>query len=328
MTAFVRTQSTTDLPPSLKGGVVAIGNFDGLHRGHQAVLGETLEIASEKNAPAVVLTFEPHPKTVFRPDNPVFRLTPAPLKAHLLERLGFAAVVEMPFDRTFAAIEAADFIEDILVDGFGLTHAVTGFNFHFGKARAGTPDYLREAGKRLGFGVTEVESFSDENDEVVSSSRIRQLLSEGRVAEASGLLGYHYTVEEEVVGGKKLGRTLGFPTANMRLPDHAMLKPGVYAVRFRRSDGALFDGVASFGRRPTVDKDGALLLETYLFDFEGDLYGETCSVSFVSWLRGEEKFDGLEALTQQMTVDAEEARAALSGVRHLGPLDITVPLPG
>ena len=170
-----------------------------------------------------------------------------------------------------------------------------------------------EAGERHGFGVTLVDAFRDEGAEIVSSSRIRGLLAAGDVAEAAGLLGYRYTVEAEVVPGQKLGRTLGFPTANMVLPDNVALKHGIYAVRFRRADGTLHDGVASFGRRPTVDEDGAPLLETFVFDFSGDLYGETCSVSFFGFLRGEQKFDGLEPLVAQMKRDEAEARALLSG---------------
>jgi riboflavin kinase/FMN adenylyltransferase len=198
---------------------------------------------------------------------------------------------------------------------------VTGFDFHFGKDRQGGPAYLTAAGERHGFGVTLVNAFRDEGAEVVSSSRIRSLLADGDVAQAAGLLGYRFTVEAEVVGGQRLGRTLGFPTANMALPADCGLRHGVYAVRFRRADGTPHDGVASFGRRPTVDDNGAPLLETFVFDFSGDLYGKTCAVSFFGWLRGEEKFDGLEALVAQIRRDEAEARALLSGVRPLSELD-------
>jgi riboflavin kinase/FMN adenylyltransferase len=209
----------------------------------------------------------------------------------------------------------------VLEKNLGISHVVTGFNFHFGKDRQGGPAYLMEAGKRHGFGVTLVDAFRDEGAEVVSSSRIRTLLTNGEVAEAAGLLGYRYTVEGEVIGGEKLGRTLGFPTANMRLSPESTLKEGIYAVRFRLADGTLHDGVASFGRRPTVDDNGAPLLETFLFDFSGDLYGQVCDVSFFGYLRGEEKFDGLDALVVQMKRDEAEARAILAGVRPLSDLD-------
>ncbi|MCR4269288.1 bifunctional riboflavin kinase/FAD synthetase [Nitratireductor sp. ZSWI3] len=323
-----RIPAIESLPAALRGGVVAIGNFDGVHRGHQSVLQPALDIAARDGVPALVLTFEPHPRQVFRPDVPVFRLTPAHMKARLLEALGFEAVVEHPFTRAFAGLEPQDFVKTVLVDGLGISHVVTGFDFHYGRNRGGTPATLAEAGRANGFGVTLVEAFSDEGGAVVSSSRIRGLLGEGEVAEAAGLLGYRFTVEAEVTGGKKLGRTLGFPTANMALPPQTELRHGIYAVRFRRADGRLHDGVASFGRRPTVDEDGAPLLETFLFDFDGDLYGETCAVSLFGFLRGEVKFDGLDPLVAQMKRDEEEARALLSGVRPLSALDLGIAFKG
>lgn len=322
--SFQRISGTRKLPETLRGGVVAIGNFDGVHRGHQAVLDRALNEAVRCGVPALVLTFDPHPRTVFRPDVPLFQLTPAPMKARLLTELGFAAVVEQPFTREFALLDAESFVTEILDANLGIQHVVTGFDFHFGKNRQGGPAFLMEAGKRHGFGVTLVDAFRDEGTEIVSSSRIRSLLCEGEVAEAAGLLGYRYTVEAEVTHGKQLGRTLGFPTANMALPESCGLRHGIYAVRFRRADGTLHDGVASFGRRPTVDDNGAPLLETFLFDFSGDLYGETCQVSLFGYLRGEVKFDGLDPLVAQMKRDEQEARALLAGVRPLSPLDDAV----
>ncbi|RVD42361.1 MAG: bifunctional riboflavin kinase/FAD synthetase [Mesorhizobium sp.] len=319
-----RISATSPLPTHLRGGVVAIGNFDGVHRGHQAVLERALAEARRRGAPAMVLSFEPHPRKVFRPEVPLFVLTPPPMKARLLSLLGFAALVEQPFTRDFAALSAEDFVTGVLERNLGVTHAVTGFDFHFGKDRQGGPAFLMAAGERHGFGVTLVDAFRDEGAEVISSSRIRALLGEGAVAEAAGLLGYRFTVEAEVIGGQKLGRTLGFPTANMRLSPEASLKEGIYAVRFRRADGTLHDGVASFGRRPTVDDNGAPLLETFVFDFSGDLYGEACEVSFFGFLRPELKFDGLDALVAQMKRDEAEARALLAGVRPLSELDAAV----
>ncbi|MBZ9963313.1 bifunctional riboflavin kinase/FAD synthetase [Mesorhizobium sp. BR1-1-2] len=321
MDAFQHLSATAPLPAGLRGGVVAIGNFDGVHRGHQAVLERALAEARRRGVPALVLTFEPHPRKIFRPDIPLFVLTPPPMKARLLSLLGFAALVEQPFTRDFASLSAEAFVTDVLERTLGITHAVTGFDFHFGKDRQGGPAYLMAAGERHGFGVTLVDAFRDESAEVVSSSRIRALLCDGEVAEAAGLLGYRFTVESEVVDGQKLGRTLGFPTANMRLPAEAALREGIYAVRFRRADGRLHDGVASFGRRPTVDDDGAPLLETFVFDFSGDLYGEICQVSFFGYLRSEIKFDGLDALVTQMKRDEAEARALLAGVKPLSQLD-------
>ncbi|MCD4661030.1 bifunctional riboflavin kinase/FAD synthetase [Agrobacterium sp.] len=324
MTVFHRNEKKEPLSDNLRGGVIAIGNFDGVHRGHRAVLDRALELAEARGVPALVLTFEPHPRSVFRPDTPVFRLTPAPLKARILEAIGFRSVIEYPFDREFSQRSAEEFVQSILVDWLGASAVVTGFDFHFGKGREGGPAFLMAAGKRHDFDVTLVDAFRDEGADVVSSSRIRSLLCEGDVAGAAGLLGYRFTVESEVIDGKKLGRTLGYPTANMALAPETELKAGIYAVRFRRPDGSIRDGVASFGCRPTVTENGAALLETFVFDFSGDLYGEICSVSFFGHLRDELKFDGLEPLVAQIRRDEEEARAMLSGVRPLSELDAKI----
>ncbi|CAH0339677.1 bifunctional riboflavin kinase/FAD synthetase [Rhizobium sp. CECT 9324] len=321
MTVFHRNEKKEALPSLLTGGVVAIGNFDGVHRGHQAVLSRALERAEALGVPALVLTFEPHPRSVFNPKKPVFRLTPAPLRARILEAMGFQSVIEYPFDVDFSQRSAEDFVRSILVEWLGAREVVTGFDFHFGKGREGGPAFLMEAGSRHGFGVTLVDAFRDEGADVVSSSRIRNLLADGNVSEAAGLLGYRFTVEAGVVKGNQLGRTLGFPTANMKLPPEATLRAGIYAVRFRRPDGVIRDGVASFGYRPTVTDNGAAWLETFVFDFSGDLYGETCSVSFFGHLRDEWKFDGLDPLVAQIRKDEQEARALLAGVRPIGALD-------
>lgn len=319
--SFVRLSGDADFPPALRNAVVAIGNFDGVHRGHQAVLQCALDLAKQQGRPAVVLTFEPHPRSFFQPDAPVDRLTPAAEKAELLHTLGFDAVIEEKFSADFAALSAEDFVQTILVERLGAVLVVAGYDFHFGKARRGTPEFLCKAGENAGFSVSLVDAFTDEGGALISSSRIRKLLCEGDVAGAAAQLGYRYTVTGQVVHGQKLGRTLGFPTANMALPLETHLKHGIYAVRFRRANGDLHDGVASFGRRPTVADNGAALLETFLFDFSGDLYGEIASVSFFGFLRGEVKFDGLEPLMVQMKLDEEEARALLSGVKPLSPLD-------
>ncbi|SIQ03864.1 FMN adenylyltransferase /riboflavin kinase [Rhizobium sp. RU33A] len=324
MTVFHRNEKKEPLPSPLRGGVVAIGNFDGVHRGHQAVLSRALERAEALGVPALVLTFEPHPRTVFNPDKPVFRLTPPPLRARILEAMGFHSVIEYPFDREFSQRSAEDFVQSILGDWLGAKEVVTGFDFHFGKGREGGPAYLMQAGSRHGFGVCLVDAFRDEGTEVISSSRIRGLIAEGDVSEAAGLLGYRYTVEAEIMKGQQLGRTLGFPTANMHLPPEATLKPGIYAVRFRRPDGSIRDGVASFGYRPTVTSNGDPWLETFVFDFSGDLYGEICSVSLFGFLRDEWKFDGLDPLVAQIHKDAVEARALLSGVKPIGALDAAI----
>ncbi len=322
--AIHRIPDFAALPDALKGGVVAIGNFDGVHRGHQIVLEKALELAEALGKPAIVLTFEPHPRTVFQPDRPVFRLTPPRLKAEILSAMGFSAIIEQKFNKDFASMSADAFVRDILVGSLGTAHVVTGFDFHFGNNRQGGPAYLRAAGERECFKVTLVDAFRDEGGTVISSSRIRDCLAQSDAIAAAGLLGYRYLTEAPVIEGKKLGRTLGYPTANMQLAPETRLAHGIYAVRFRRSDGSSRGGVASFGRRPTVISDGAPLLETFVFDFDGDLYGETCAVSFFGYLRPELKFDGLDALMVQMRRDEEEARSLLSGVRPLSGLDAKV----
>lgn len=321
MTVFHRNEQKEPLPAALKGGVVAIGNFDGVHRGHQSVLQRALDLAQERGVPALVLTFEPHPRSVFKPKEPVFRLTPASMKARLLEAMGFQSVIEYPFDITFSQRSAEEFVQSILVEWLQASAVVTGFDFHFGQGRKGGPAFLMDAGRLNGFDVALVDAYRDEGAEIISSSRIRDLLADGQIGEVNGLLGYRFTVEAEVIKGKQLGRQLGFPTANMALQPEATLRPGIYAVRLRRPDGVIRDGVASFGYRPTVTEDGAPLLETFVFDFSGDLYGEICAVSFFCHLRDEWKFDGLDPLVEQIRKDEQEARAALSGVRPLGALD-------
>lgn len=316
-----RFQSLEELPETLRRAVVAIGNFDGVHRGHQSVLNTALGFARDHDCPAVVLTFEPHPRQLFQPDVPLFRITPAPMKADILRAMGFDGVIELPFTRDFANLTADEFVDRVLVGGLGARQVVAGFDFHFGRKRQGGPAFLMQAGETRGFHVTLVDAFRDGAAEVISSSRIRDRLHAGDLATANELLGYRYRIEAPVTRGKQLGRTLGFPTANMKLDDNAALAHGIYAVRFVRADGTIRDGVASFGRRPTVDDDGVALLETFVLDFKGDLYGETCTVAVCEFLRGEEKFESLDALTEQMRKDEAGARAVLAELAPLGDLD-------
>ncbi len=318
--AILRLDHCKDLPADLRGGVIAIGNFDGVHRGHQAVLNMARQKAEKAGRPLIVLTFEPHPRAFFSGEA-IYRLTPPALRATLLGELGVAAVVEQRFDASFAALSPDAFIDDMLRDGLGAKAVIVGHDFHFGHKRAGTPAMLAQAGRQKGFAVDIVEPETAEDGLLISSSTIRQALADHDLPMANGLLGYRHTVVATVEKGQQLGRTLGYPTANMSLPPQTQLALGIYAVRFRRADGILYDGVASFGRRPTVTDEGAPLLETFLFDFSGDLYGETCAVSLFSYLRGEEKFDGLDPLIAQMKRDEEEARTVLGGVQPLGPLD-------
>lgn len=316
-----RFSGKTSISEALRGGVVAIGNFDGMHRGHQSVLDRASEISNTLNVPSLVMTFEPHPRAVFQPQNAPFRLSPAPLKAKLLEVLGFDAVIEQAFTAEFAGMSADSFIQDVLIEQLGACHIVTGFDFHFGKGRKGGPAFLMDAGKENNFGVTLVDAYRDEASQVISSSRIRAFLKKGELGEANAQLGYHFTVSGEVERGKQLGRTLGYPTANIRLSDDEGLKTGIYAVRFRTSDSKLHDGVASFGIRPTVEENGEPILETYIFDFNNDIYGQSCQVSLISYLREEAKFDDLNALVAQMKNDEAEARHVLTSITPLSPLD-------
>lgn len=317
---FHIAESLESFPSSLKGGVVAIGNFDGVHRGHRAVLDAALGLGRGTHHPVFAMSFEPHPRTVFNPAKPVFRLTPPPLKTEMLRVCGLDGALILPFTKDFAAVDANAFVQDILIDTLGISHAVTGYDFHFGRARQGTPDYLRAAGAEHGFGVTIVQREEDENADVISSSRIRDNLATGDMAEANALLGYRWFFESQVQHGDKRGRDLGYPTANLRMPEDCPLLQGIYAVKVRVGDD-WYGGVASYGRRPTFD-NGAALFEVYLFDFKGDLYGKTLRVHVVSYLRGEAKFDSANALITQMDQDSEEARAALASLQPLSEIDL------
>jgi len=308
---FLRLSESAHLPSHLRGGVIAIGNFDGVHCGHRAVLDEALAAAGQTGKPAIVFTFEPHPRSLFKPEAPLFRLSSAAQKAAAFAALGFSAVIEQDFTPAFAALSAEDFVRRILIGDLAAACVVAGANFHFGHKRGGTPDFLRRAGQEYGFAVKLIPGQSDGGGALISSSRIRALLAEGNVAAAGRLLGHFYAVKGEIIHGQKLGRTLGFPTANMALPAANGLKYGIYAVYFR-AKGRLYQGVASFGRRPTVEAAGRPLLETYLFDFSGDIYGEQAEVLFIGFLRGEEKFASIEALTAQMHKDAAAAKALLA----------------
>lgn len=318
-TNFLTLDSATPFPQRLKGGIVVIGNFDGVHAGHRVVLQHALDL-SGGNLPVVALTFEPHPRTVFQPDKPVFRLSPVAEKGELLKACGMSSVVNWPFSREFAALSAGDFIDQILLGFLGASHVVVGYDFHFGKGREGSPSFLLEAGKARGFGVTVVPRVNLPDGLAVSSSAIREHLTKGDIREANSELGYHWFVKSPVVHGEKRGRLLGYPTANMRLADTIQLAHGIYAVSVRRADGSLYNGVASYGRRPQFD-NGAPLLETFLFDFTADLYGEILTTTLHDYLRGEARFDSVEDLVAQMDRDSLEARDILSRAAPLSELD-------
>lgn len=313
------------VPDSLKGGVVAIGNFDGLHRGHQAVLQAASRMAGREDhdalprRPVLAMTFEPHPRSYFQPSAEIFRLTPPSVKVRILAALGVDAVIMLPFDGTLAAVSAEEFVARNLVDQLAINGATVGWDFHFGHKRQGSPEFLAGSGLRHGFSVEIVPHFDDEAGLPISSSRIRDALAAGDLGLANGLLGYRWFVEGTIVDGDKRGRTLNFPTANMRLSPDCRLKHGVYAVTFT-VDGVTHMGAANWGRRPQFD-NGAPVLETYVLDFSGDLYGKMVRVGFVSFLRPELKFDTLDGLLAQMSADCEEARAVLSGMDPGSALD-------
>jgi riboflavin kinase/FMN adenylyltransferase len=317
VTAFSFLRSLDAVPPALKGGVVAIGNFDGCHRGHQHIFKAARALAGDGRKPLVMLTFEPHPRDVFAPEPFMFRLTDGEQKARLAAAFGFSGIVIMPFSRVLAAVEAEDFVTSYLVDALGASAVVVGADFHFGKARAGTPEFLRDAGVRHGFAVHQLELISEE-DEPISSSRIRHALENGETARANELLGYHWMIEGTVIKGDQRGRTLGFPTANFALPANSRLAEGVYAVRVKLGN-RLLDGVAGHGK-PMFDNTQPPF-EAHILDFDEDIYGAHIEVALVCHLRQNFQFDGVKALIAQMDRDKAEAREFLAKVKPLSELD-------
>jgi len=297
------------VPAELRGRVLALGNFDGVHRGHAELARVAGDMAAGQGTRAAALTFEPHPRSVFRPEQPVFRLTPEPVKVALLAGLGLAPSFIIPFDRAIAGIPAEEFVDDLLLGQLGAAGLVCGYDFHFGKGRTGSPEMLQARAGHAGVPVAVVPPFAFQG-EPVSSTLVRTALEAGEVGHAAALLGRPWFVRAEVAHGDKRGRDLGYPTANMHLARDCRLRFGIYAVRIRIDD-IWRDGVASFGSRPTFD-DGAPRLETFVFDFSGDLYGKTVDVAFVAWLRGEAKFDSLPALIAQMDADSASARGILA----------------
>jgi riboflavin kinase/FMN adenylyltransferase len=292
-----------------KGGAVALGNFDGVHKGHQALLARAAEHAQALGAPLAVLTFEPHPRRFFVPDTAPFRLTMLPAKLRLLEQYGVQAVLAQHFDTAFAALSADAFVDEVLLRGLGARNVVCGYDFTFGARRGGNVEMLREMGAKKGFGVTVLDPVMREG-EIYSSTSIREALRVGWPSEAAELLGHAWEIEGVVEEGDKRGRTIGFPTANVALGEHLRPRFGVYAVR-ALIDGKWLNGVANLGRRPTIGK----LKENFevnVFDFAGDLYGKTLRVALVDFIRPEMKFSGLDQLKAQIAADAEAARTILS----------------
>ncbi len=302
------------LPPSARGAVVAVGNFDGVHLGHRIVIAEAAAIARPFGTRLAVMSFEPHPRRLFRPDDPPFRLTTFRPRARLLQALGVELHIVPNFDEAFSRKSAEEFIAEVLVGGLAACHVVIGYDFRYGHQRKGDAELLLAQGRRHGFGVTVVTAASDESGGVYSSSRVRDWLVGGKPRMAAEILGRPWEIEGRVEHGDRRGRTLGYPTANLDLDDYLRPAFGVYAVRAALDiDGppVWHDGVANLGIRPMYRSDRPLL-EAHLFDFTGDLYGRHLRVQLVEHLRGEMRFGSAEELIAQMDQDSAAARAALA----------------
>jgi len=305
-----RLDGGSTLPPHLAGGIVALGNFDGFHLGHQAVIGRALATARATGRPAIVATFDPHPVRLFRPDAPPFRLTTLDQRERLFAAAGADAMLVLHFDAALAALTAEQFVDQRLVATARAGGVVTGEDFTFGKDKGGNVAILAELGRRHGFSVETVGPVSLDG-RTVSSSRIRDMLVAGKPREAARLLTRPWAIEGVVTHGAKLGRSIGYPTANIELGNYLRPAYGIYAVRGRLPDGRLIDGAANLGIRPSFDPPKELL-EPYLFDFSGDLYGQRIEVELIDYLRAEAKFDTLEALTAQIEADCARARQILA----------------
>ena len=308
---IIRDYQFVDLPD--RGATAAIGNFDGVHLGHRSVIELAQRAAPE--APLGVVTFEPHPREYFAPDAPPFRLMGREARAHRLEKIGVERLYELAFNGTLASLSPEAFARDVLHEGLGLAHVVVGADFCFGKGRAGTADDLVRFGDQYGFGVT-IAPLMERDELTVSSTAIREALSGGETREAAAMLGHWHRIDGPVISGEQRGRELGFPTANMSIDGLHPPAFGVYAVLVDVLEGphkGSYHGAASIGVRPMFGENKANL-ETYLFDFKGDLYGAPLSVGLVEHLRGEEKFDSLDALISQMDADCTRARAILEAL--------------
>jgi len=311
----------SELPADARRAAVALGNFDGVHRGHRAIVEETRRIARDRGVPIGVLTFEPHPRSVFDPDGPSFRLSSPRTKARWIAPLGVDLLFFQHFDRDFARRTPDEFVRSVLVDGLAASHVVVGDDFRFGRDRQGTPDMLEALGRAHGFGVTQMADVIGPDGHGYSSSRIRAHLAAGRPVEAGVLLGHWWEIEGRVEPGFQRGRTIGFPTANLQLGDYLEPAIGVYAVRAGIDEGVAtrwIDGVANLGRRPTVDGEG-LLLEVHLFDFAADLYGRHLRVQLTGFIRPERKFASFVELKTQIARDGETARRLLADTPAVPP---------
>jgi riboflavin kinase/FMN adenylyltransferase len=300
-----------DIPKDLQGGVVVLGNFDGLHRGHQTVIGNAAEIARAANIPLLVMSFEPHPISFLKPDQAPFRLTPLRVKAHQIEALDVDGLVILAFDHKLSSMMAEDFVRDVLNDGLKARHVVVGYDFCFGKGRVGTPDMMRDIGH---FDVTAISPISSPDQQVYSSSNVRDHLKKGKPGHAAALLGRPFEIEGRVEHGDQRGRTIGFPTANVSLGEYLRPLNGVYAVRvgIEETNGQTIwqDGVANLGTRPTVDGKTEKL-EVHIFNFNQDIYGKHMRVALIEFIRPEQKFDSIDALKNRIEEDSIIAQRIL-----------------
>jgi len=310
-----RLSARDPMPDALRGAVVALGNFDGFHLGHQAVAREAIAQAKAAGKPAIIATFDPHPVRFFAPDAPWFRLTTLDQRQRLFEEAGADAMLVFDFDASLAATTAEDFVVDLLIKRLGISAVITGEDFTFGKGRGGNIDVLRTLGGAHGLCSTAMGPVVDEGG-IISSSRIRNALKEGDCATATALLTRPFTVEGVVQHGDKNGRLLGFPTANIDMAHYLRPRYGIYAVKGRLSDAKtgqerVLNGAANVGIRPTFDPPKELL-EPHFFDFAEDIYGQNIGIEFHAFLRGEAKFDSMDALMAQMAKDCDEARRILA----------------
>lgn len=303
-----------NLPAGDRGAAVAVGAFDGVHRGHQAVIAEAKAAADRLNAPLGVVSFDPHPRRFFQPEAAPFRLMTPDQMARALAPLGVDRLYMLPFDAEMAGMSDRAFADQVLNRGLGIVHAAVGFDFTFGKGRSGSPQALADYGREMGFTVSAARRVDDADGLKLSSSAVREALHAGDMDRAAAILGRPFAIQAEVIHGDKRGREIGVPTANMALGDYMRPAYGVYATRTRLPDGRVVDGVSSLGVRPMFRTE-APLLEVWLFDFDGDLYGQTLETELVAFLRPEAAFDGLDALKVQIDADAKAARAVLDAAQ-------------
>ncbi len=301
-------KSYRELPNEAKACVVALGNFDGVHKGHRKIIEETIKIAKDKKTKSAVMTFEPHPAAILRPDNKNFRLTDLKMKEKLISEIGADFLFTIPFTEDFSKITAEDFIKTILIDSLQVKHVVIGHDFIFGHNRTGNPDFMQKKSAELSFGITIISAIKDEN-EICSSTSVREALRQGDLKRVNKILGRNYSIDGLVIKGDARGRQIGFPTANINLGD--LIRPafGVYAVKIRLED-KIYNAVANIGIRPTFGKESELL-EVHIFNFDKNIYDSSVNIEFIDYIRTETKFKNVDELTKQILIDCKKAEEIL-----------------